>query len=56
MLAVPLYLGIRLLREDADQIVGKAGKNSPCAAQGLASAGAVDDKVYGAQPRLARAS
>jgi MFS family permease len=46
VLAIPLYLGIRMLNEDADRIIGKAGKNSPCAAQGLASAGAVDDKAY----------
>jgi MFS family permease len=56
VLAVPLYLAIRRLQAEADQIVGKAGKRSPCAAQGLASAGAVDDKAYGAEPRLARAS
>lgn len=56
VLAIPLYLGIRSLKKDADQIVGKAGKDSPCAAQGLASAGAVDDKAYGAEPGLARAS
>jgi MFS family permease len=45
-LALPLFLGVRRLREGADRIVGKAGKESPCAAQGLASAGAVDDKAY----------
>lgn len=43
VLAIPLYLGIRSLKEGADRIVGKAGKPSPCAAQGLASVGAVDD-------------
>jgi MFS family permease len=46
LLAIPLYLAVRRLREDADRIVGKAGKDSPCAAQGLASVGAVDDKAY----------
>jgi MFS family permease len=46
VLAIPLYFAIRMLNEDADRIVGKAGKNSPCAAQGLASVGAVDDKAY----------
>ena len=54
VLAIPLYFGIRRLKEDADKIVGKAGKSSPCAARGLASAGAVDDKAYGVEPRLAR--
>ena len=44
VLSIPLYLAIRLLREDADRIVGKAGKDSPCAAQGIASVGAVDDR------------
>jgi MFS family permease len=49
VLAIPLYLGIRSLQEDADKIIGKAGKHSPCAAQGLASVGAVDDKAYTAE-------
>jgi MFS family permease len=46
VLAIPIYLGVRLLREDADRIVGRAGRRGPCAAQGLASlanVGAVDD-------------
>ncbi len=46
VLAIPLYLGIRRSREDADRIVGKAGKSSACAAQGLAWVGAVDDKTH----------
>jgi MFS family permease len=46
VLAIPLYLAVRRLREDADRIVGKAGKDSPCAAQGLAGVGAVDDKAH----------
>lgn len=46
-LAIPLFLAIRRLAEDADHIVGKAGQDSPCAAQGLAALGAVDDKVRG---------
>jgi MFS family permease len=46
LLAIPLYLGIRRLNEEADRIVGRAGKQSPCAAQGLAGAGALDDKAY----------
>ena len=29
VLAVPLYLGIRSLKEDADKIIGKAGKKQP---------------------------
>jgi MFS family permease len=49
VLAIPLYLGIRVLGEEADKIVGKAGKQSPCAAQGLAFVGAVDDKAYTAE-------
>jgi MFS family permease len=44
LLAIPLFLGVRLLREEADRIVGRAGWRSPCAAQGLASVGALDDK------------
>jgi MFS family permease len=51
VLAIPLFLGVRLLREDADRIVGRAGRRSPCAAQGLASVGALDDK-----PRTAEAA
>jgi len=51
LLAIPVYLGVRVLREDADRIVGRAGRRSPCAAQGLASVGALDDK-----PRSAEAS
>ena len=50
--AIPLYVGVRLLREDADRIVGRAGRRSPCAAQGLAglaSVGAVDDKPRSAE-------
>jgi MFS family permease len=46
LLAIPLYFGIRMLKEEADQIIGKAGQQSPCAAQGLAGAGALDDKAY----------
>jgi MFS family permease len=49
VLAIPLYFGIRSLKEDADKIIGKAGKNSPCAAQGLAWVGAVDDKTHTAE-------
>jgi ammonia channel protein AmtB len=49
-LAIPLYLGIRRSREPADRIIGKAGKNSACAAQGLAWVGAVDDKTHAADP------
>jgi MFS family permease len=49
VLAIPLYLGIRVLGEEADKIIGKAGKQSPCAAQGLAFVGAVDDKAYTAE-------
>jgi MFS family permease len=49
VLAIPLYLGIRRLADDADRIVGRAGKHSPCAAQGVASAGAVDDRTYAAE-------
>jgi MFS family permease len=49
-LAVPLFLAIRRSSEDADRIVGEAGTRSACAAQGLAGAGAVDDKPYGARP------
>jgi MFS family permease len=49
VLAIPLYFGIRGLKEDADKIIGKAGKSSPCAAQGLAWVGAVDDKTYTAE-------
>ena len=45
VLAIPLFFGIRRLKEDADKIIGKAGKNSPCAAQGLAWVGAVDDRT-----------
>jgi MFS family permease len=46
VLAIPIYLGVRRLHEDADRIVGSAGRRSPCAAQGLASlasVGAVND-------------
>jgi MFS family permease len=50
LLAIPLLLGVRLLREDADRIVGRAGRRGPCAAQGLAGVGALDDK-----PRTAEA-
>jgi MFS family permease len=53
LLAIPLYLALRRLAEDADRIVGSAGLRSPCAAQGVAAAGAVDDKRYTAG--LARA-
>jgi MFS family permease len=49
LLAIPLYVGVRLLREDADRIVGRAGRRSPCAAQGLASVGALDDKARSAE-------
>jgi len=45
LLAIPLYFALRALREDADAIVGAAAKRSPCAAQGIASLGAVDDKT-----------
>jgi MFS family permease len=51
-LAIPIYLGVRRLREDADRIVGAAGRRSSCAAQGvagLASVGAVDDLPRGAE-------
>jgi MFS family permease len=51
LLAIPLYLGVRMLHEDADRIVGRAGERSPCAAQGLAGVGALDDK-----PRSSEAS
>jgi MFS family permease len=44
LLAIPVFLSVRALREDADRIVGKAGQRSSCAAQGLAGAGALDDK------------
>ena len=44
--AVPLLFLLRRLGEDADRIVGNAGSRSPSAAQGLAAAGAVDDKRY----------
>jgi MFS family permease len=49
VLAIPLFFGIRSLKEDADKIIGKAGQSSPCAAQGLASVGAVDDKTHTAE-------
>jgi MFS family permease len=49
VLAIPFYFGIRMLKEDADKIIGKAGKSSPCAAQGLAFVGAVDDKTHTAE-------
>lgn len=49
ILSVPLFFLLRRLGEDADKIIGKAGKDSPCAAQGLAAAGAVDDKLYTAE-------
>jgi MFS family permease len=49
-LAIPFLLGVRRLGEDADRIIGKAGRKSPCAAQGLASVGALDDKVRSAEP------
>jgi hypothetical protein len=49
VLAIPLYFGVRSLKEDADKISGKAGKSSPCAAQGLAWVGAVDDKAHTAE-------
>lgn len=49
VLALPLFLLLRRLGEDADKIVGKAGKHSPCAAQGIASVGALDDKRYGVE-------
>jgi MFS family permease len=55
LLAIPLYLRLRALDEGADAIVGRAGKRSPCAAQGLASAGAVDDKARSAGAELVRA-
>jgi hypothetical protein len=45
LLAIPLYLAVRALRENADRIVGTAGAKSPCAAQGIAHIGAVEDKV-----------
>ena len=45
VLAIPLYFAVRSLKEDADKIIGKAGKRSPCAAQGLAWVGGVDDKA-----------
>jgi MFS family permease len=49
VLAIPPFLGVRLLGEDADRIIGSAGRRSPCAAQGLGSAGALDDKVRSAE-------
>jgi MFS family permease len=55
LLAIPLYLALRASKESADAIVGRAGKQSPCAAQGLASVGAVDDKSYAAEPEAAHA-
>lgn len=46
VVAVPLLFLLRGLGEDADRIIGKAGARSPCAAQGLAAAGAIDDRAY----------
>ena len=37
-LAVPVFLRLRMLKTPSDQIVGSAGENGPCAAQGLPSA------------------
>jgi MFS family permease len=47
--ALPLFLAIRGAKEEADKIVGKAGKSGPCAAQGIASIGGVDDKAAAAE-------
>jgi MFS family permease len=47
VLAIPFFVAIRRLRENPDRIVGSAGRRSPCAAQGLASIGGVDDKPPG---------
>jgi MFS family permease len=55
LLAIPLYLRLRALDDPADAIVGRAGKRSPCAAQGLASVGAVDDKTHSSDAEPARA-
>jgi MFS family permease len=49
LIAIPLYAAIRLLRESTDRIVGKAGQLGPCAAQGLAHVGALDDRPRGAE-------
>lgn len=44
LLAIPLLLGVRRLGEGADRIVGRAGRRGPCAAQGLARVGGVEDR------------
>jgi MFS family permease len=56
LLAVPFFVAVRWLGEEPDRIVGEAGRRSACAAQGIASAGALDDKAYGVEPRPAIAS
>jgi MFS family permease len=56
VLALPLFYLLRKVGEDADKIIGKPGKHSPCAAQGIAGTGAMDDKLYAAakpEPALA---
>jgi MFS family permease len=56
VLALPLFYLLRKVGEDADKIIGKPGKHSPCAAQGIAATGAMDDKLYAAakpEPALA---
>ena len=45
LLAIPLFLALRMRRDDADRIVGRAGKDSPCAAQGLAGVAGLHDKA-----------
>jgi MFS family permease len=42
VLALPILLSLRRLGEQADVIVGKAGRKAPCAAQGLPSVAGVD--------------
>lgn len=44
LLALPLLLALRRLDHDADKIVGTAGKQSACAAQGMPEVTAVDPK------------
>jgi hypothetical protein len=56
VLALPLFYLLRKVGEDADKIIGKPGTHSPCAAQGIAGTGAMDDKLYAAakpEPALA---
>ena len=42
VIVLPLLLRLRILSEPADQIVGKAGKQSACAAQGIPAISNVD--------------